>query len=111
MSGMIPVSPTAHDQKWQKGIGRLKQLQSMETSSVRNGDWPLVSREARAAVIEKLFSCGQKLSHEHIYDAIALFDRFLTDQSQNYEKIYAAGLVSLGITIQEETTVPDAFKE
>ena len=108
---MIPVSPTAHDQKWQKGISRLKQLQSMETSSVRNGDWPLVSREARAAVIEKLFSCGQKLSNKHIYNAIALFDRFLTDQSPNYKKLYAAGLVSLGITTQEDDDTPDSFKE
>ena len=108
---MIPVSPTALDQKWQKGIDRLKRLQSMEASSVHNGDSPLVSREVRAAIIEKLFSCGQNLNYKHIYNAISLFDRVLTDQLPNYEKIYAAGLVSLGITIQDDLTVPEKFKK
>jgi hypothetical protein len=104
------VSPTAHDQEWQKGIDRLKRLQSMEASSVRNGDLPQVSRENRAAVVEKLFNCGKNLSKKHIYNAIALFDRFLTDKAPNYEHVFAAGLVSLGITIQDDLTVPNEFK-
>ena len=102
------MSPTAHDQKWQKGIDRFKRLQSMEASGVRNDDWPLVNREARATVIEKLFSYKQNLSYKLIYDAIALFDRFITGKDPNYEHILAAGLVSLGLSIQEDLDVSDA---
>ena len=78
---MIPISPTANDQK---NINRFKRLQSMESSSIRNGDWPLISHEARAAVVEKLFSCGRNLDKNHIFKAIALFDRFLTEKSFDY---------------------------
>ena len=80
---MLLISPTAHDQKWQKGIDRFKRLQSMEAFGVRNDDWPLLNREARATVIEKLFSYKQNLSYKLIYDAIALFDRFITGKDPN----------------------------
>ena len=105
------MSPTAHDQKWQKGIDRFKRLQSIEVSSFRNDDWPQVNRAARATVIEKLFSYRQKLSYKIIYDAIALFDRFITGKDPNYEHILAAGLISLGIIFQEDLTVSDKSNE
>ena len=105
---MIPNIPTANDQK---NIDRFKRLQSMESTSVRNGDWPLISHESRAAIVEKLFSLGRDLNKHHIFKAIALFDRFLTDKTSDFEYILIAGLTSLGITIQDDPTVPESFKK